>query len=789
MNEKSIRVLEYNKITDMLISQAVSEPGRAMTSKIMPLTDIRDIRERLNETTEAVNIMLVKGNPPLGAFYDIRGILGRARKGGTLTMRQLLMAAYNMGSAGAMASYLAGDRDDYPALCAIGEVIAVHRSLQSEIERCIISEDEMADNASSELRSIRRSITRHSEAIKAKMNHMAGSADYRTILQDSIVTMRDGRYVIPVKAEHRSRVPGIIHDQSSSGATLFIEPQVIVNMNNELRQFMLDEKKEIERILQELTDRVAEHYHELKNNQRLLTILDSIFARGKLSMMMGAEEPQIDESGVLVLREARHPLLDREKAVPISVSMGEKHTTIIITGPNTGGKTVTLKTAGLLSMMAQSGLHIPASSESRIPVFREVFADIGDEQSIEQSLSTFSSHMKNIVEIVENAGEGCLVLLDELGAGTDPAEGAALAIAVIERLKSRKALVFATTHYTELKKYAISKEGVENASMEFNVDTLSPTYRLMTGIPGKSNAFEISAKLGLASSVIDQAKELLETGDIEFEDVVSALEDDRRKAEDERNTAMMLVVSAKRQKEELDRKEEELRRKKEEILSKAREEARLIVREAKDVTREIQKELKNLSKIESIEERNRVYSESRSKVKGLEDKHRVRVIKQANSRPVDASKLKVGDRVKVLSFDQNGEVLSLPDGKGILSVQMGAIKVQVSTEDLMLIDVKPLRKQKKEKSYGNMYRQKTMSMSTSINVVGKNLDDAVMDVDKYLDDAFMAGLNQVTVIHGRGEGILRDGLQKMMRHHKHVKSFHRGSYNEGGDGVTVVEIK
>ncbi|MGN0671528.1 MAG: endonuclease MutS2, partial [Anaerovoracaceae bacterium] len=550
-----------------------------------------------------------------------------------------------------------------------------------------------------------------------------------------------------------------------------------------------DEKKEIERILQELTDRVAEHYHELKNNQRLLTILDSIFARGKLSMMMGAEEPQIDESGVLVLREARHPLLDREKAVPISVSLGEKHTTLIITGPNTGGKTVTLKTAGLLSMMAQSGLHIPASSESRIPVFREVFADIGDEQSIEQSLSTFSSHMKNIVEIVENAGEGCLVLLDELGAGTDPAEGAALAIAVIERLKSRKALVFATTHYTELKKYAISKEGVENASMEFNVDTLSPTYRLMTGIPGKSNAFEISAKLGLASSVIDQAKELLETGDIEFEDVVSALEDDRRKAEDERNTAMMLVVSAKRQKEELDRKEEELRRKKEEILSKAREEARLIVREAKDVTREIQKELKNLSKIESIEERNRVYSESRSKVKGLEDKHRVRVIKQANSRPVDASKLKVGDRVKVLSFDQNGEVLSLPDGKGILSVQMGAIKVQVSTEDLMLIDVKPLRKQKKEKSYGNMYRQKTMSMSTSINVVGKNLDDAVMDVDKYLDDAFMAGLNQVTVIHGRREGILRDGLQKMMRHHKHVKSFHRGSYNEGGDGVTVVEIK
>lgn len=789
MNEKSLRVLEYNKIIDMLTAQAVSEPGKAMVSKVRPLDSIADIRERLAETTEAVRLILVKGNPPMGAFYDIRPAIGRARKGGSLTMRQLLMVAYNMGCARAMASYLDYDSETIPALSAIRDVIAVHKDLQGEIERCILSEDEMADNASPKLRSLRRGITRQGEAIKAKMNHMAGSSEYRNTLQDSIVTMRDGRYVIPVKAEHRSKVPGLIHDQSSSGATLFIEPQVIVEMNNELRQMILDEKKEVERILEELTGRVAEHYYELRNNQKLLTILDSIFARGKLSMMMEAEQPQVFEDGELVLKEARHPLLDMKKAVPISVTLGKEYHTLIITGPNTGGKTVTLKTAGLLSMMAQSGLHIPASSQSRIPVFKEIFADIGDEQSIEQSLSTFSSHMKNIVEINDKAGKGCLVLLDELGAGTDPAEGAALAIAVIENLKNKGALVFATTHYTELKKYAISKEDVENASMEFDVETLSPTYRLMTGIPGKSNAFEISEKLGLDGRVIDQARNLLETGDIEFEDVIAALEDDRKKAEQERNTAMMLVVAAKRQKEELDRKEAELKEKREKILEKAREEARELVREAKDTTKEIQKELKELSRAESQQERERIYQESRSKVRGLEDKHRVRVIKQANNSPVDVSKLKVGDRVKVLSFDQNGEVLSLPDSKGNLSVQMGIIKAQVNVNDLMLIDVKPLKKQKKEKNYGSMYRQKTMTMSTSINVVGKNLDDAVMDVDKYLDDAFMAGLSQVTVIHGRGEGILRDGLQKMMRHHKHVKSFHRGSYNEGGDGVTIVEIR
>lgn len=789
MNEKSTRVLEYNKIVEMLEAQAVSIPGKEMTRKLKPLAEIADIRERLAETSEAVKMMLIKGNPPMGAFYDIRPYIGRARKGGSLTMRQLLMVSYNMGTAGAMASYLKEEKNEYPALNAIREVLAVHKELQSEIERCIISEDEMADNASPELRSLRRSILRQGEAIKAKMNHMAGSMEYRTMLQDSIVTMRDGRYVIPVKAEHRAKFPGIVHDQSSSGATLFIEPQVIVNMNNELRELYLAERKEVERILEDLSGRVAEHYHELKNNQRLLTILDSIFARGKLSRIMEGEEPVMAEDGELVLKEARHPLLDKKKAVPVSVVIGGDYSTLIITGPNTGGKTVTLKTAGLLAMMAQSGLHIPASSESRIPVFEEVYADIGDEQSIEQSLSTFSSHMKNIVDIAKNADDRSLVLLDELGAGTDPAEGAALAISIIETLKNRNALVFATTHYTELKKYAISEDGVQNASMEFDVETLSPTYRLTIGIPGKSNAFEISEKLGLDNHIIEQARRLLDSGDIQFEDVISALEGEKKKAEADRNTAMLLAVAAKKQKAELEKKAEELEKKRENILAKAREEAREIVKEAKDITKEVQKELKELSKIDSQEERNRVFSENRRKVKGLEDKHRERVIKQVNNKPVTADSIKIGDRVKVLSFDQNGEIMSLPDSRGVLTVQMGIIKAQVNVDDLMLIDVKPLKKQKKERSYGGMYRAKTMTAKTSINVRGSNLDDATMDVDKFLDDAFMAGLNQVTVIHGRGEGILRDGLHDMMRYHKHVKSFRKGAYNEGGDGVTIVEIK
>ncbi len=790
MNDKSIKILEYNKIIEMLKTGAASEMTRQVISELKPLTDIYEIRHLLQQTTEAVKVIMIKGNPPMSAFYDIAPALMRARKGGTLTMQQLLQISYNMRTAGAMSSFLEKDLTCIPALDAIREVISVNRALENEITRCILSEDEMADTASPELRSIRRSIVRQNEAIKAKMNHMLGSAENKTLLQDSIVTMRDGRYVIPVKQEYRSRFPGIVHDQSSTGATLFIEPQVIVNMNNELKQLFLDEKKEIERILAELSGRVAENYHGLYNNQKLLVELDYIFAKGRLSLSYRGEEPHISDEGILDLKQARHPLLDQKKAVPINASLGRSYSTLIITGPNTGGKTVTLKTAGLLSMMAASGLHIPASSESIIPVFEDIFADIGDEQSIEQSLSTFSSHMNNIVNIVDRAGPGCLVLLDELGAGTDPTEGAALAIAVLEKLRANGALIFATTHYTELKKYAISTAGVQNASMEFDVETLSPTYRLTIGIPGKSNAFEISRKLGLSESIIDKARELLEGRDIEFEDVIAALEDDRKKAEEERDQAIALNIAMKKQKQELEKREAEIREKKTEILAKAREEAREIVREAKDTTREVQKELRELNRIDSIAERNKVFDEGRRKVRNLEGRYREKTVKQVNSRPVKASDLKIGNRVRVLSLDQNGEITGLPDDKGNVTVQMGILKATVNIRDIMLIDdVKKPKPSPKQRSYSSMYQAKAMNMSTTINVRGQSLDDAVMNVDKYLDDAFMAGLKEVTVIHGRGEGILRTGLQQMMKRHKHVKDFRKGAYNEGGDGVTVVQLK
>lgn len=790
MNNKSIKILEYNKIIEMLKAGAASEMTRQVISEIKPLTDIYEIRHLLQQTTEAVKVIVVKGNPPMSAFYDIAPALMRARKGGALTMQQLLQISYNMRTARTMSAFLEKDLTEIPALTAIREVISVNRDLENEITRCILSEDEMADNASPELRSIRRSIVRQNEAIKAKMNHMLGSAENKTLLQDSIVTMRDGRYVIPVKQEHRSKFPGIVHDQSSTGATLFIEPQVIVNMNNELKQLFLDEKKEIDRILAELSDRVAENYHGLYNNQKLLVELDYIFAKGKLSLSYRGEEPHISDEGILDLKQARHPLLDQKKAVPINASLGRDYSTLIITGPNTGGKTVTLKTAGLLSMMAASGLHIPASSESIIPVFEDIFADIGDEQSIEQSLSTFSSHMNNIVNIVDRAGQGCLVLLDELGAGTDPTEGAALAIAVLEKLRANGALIFATTHYTELKKYAISTAGVQNASMEFDVETLSPTYRLTIGIPGKSNAFEISRKLGLSESIIDKARELLEGRDIEFEDVIAALEDDRKRAEEERDQAIALNIAMKKQKQELEQREAEIKQKKSEILAKAREEAREIVREAKDTTREVQKELRELNRIDSIAERNKVFDEGRRKLRNLEGRYREKTVKQVNNKPVKASDLKTGNRVKVLSLDQNGEIMTLPDDKGNLTVQMGILRATVNIKDIMLIDeVKKQKASPKQRNYSSMYQAKAMNMSTTINVRGQNLDDAVMNVDKYLDDAFMAGLKEVTVIHGRGEGILRTGLQQMMKRHKHVKAFRKGAYNEGGDGVTIVQLK
>ncbi len=789
MKAKTLKTLEYNKILDLLVQQASSSMAKEELRCLQPMTSVAEIKDALAETTQAQTVILKKGSAPLGQIYDISAAMTFARKGGVLTMGQLLQILYNLKIAANVTTFLKSDLPPLPAIDAIREVIVTCPRLAENIDRCIISEDEMADNASPALKDIRRSITRQNDAIRNRLNSIINSSDNRTYLQDAIVTVRDGRYVIPVKAGHRGRFQGIIHDQSATGATLFIEPQVIVNMNNELREMELKEKAEVERILAELSSAAAEHFHDITNNQKLLTALDIIFAKGKLSMVMGGEEPEVSEKGALVLKDARHPLIDKKKVVPINIKLGDDYETLVVTGPNTGGKTVTLKTTGLLVLMAQSGLHIPAAGTSTLPVFDHVLADIGDEQSIEQSLSTFSSHMRNIVSILEEMKGNSLILLDELGAGTDPTEGAALAISILENLKARGAYTIATTHYNELKKYALSTKGVENGSMEFNVDTLSPTYRLMIGIPGKSNAFEISRKLGLPEHLIQRASRLLERGDIEFEDVISAIEEDKKKAEAERDEAVLLNISMKKQKEELDRRQALLEEKEKKIIHQAKEEARNILKEARETANDVNRELRALNKIESLGERNRRFDKNRKRLKDAEDKFAEKMIKRVNQSPVKADQLKIGDKVRVVTLDQPGEILSLPDSKGDLLVKVGMMKVSININDLMFMEEDSEMKNKQAGKYGTLYKSKAQNISISINVQGENLDDAVMDVDKYLDDAYIAGLKEVTVIHGRGEGILKDGLRKLFKRHKHVASYRKGNYNEGGDGVTIVTLK
>ncbi len=789
MNKKALKVLEYNKIIEMLKVQASSQMGRDRLAQLLPQTEIHAIRDGLAQTSEAAEIIVKKGAIPLGEIYDIDNSLHLARKGGSLTMRQLLQVLYNMNVASNVVTFLKNDIEDAPIVRGMAELLATFDRLADRIDRCIISEDEMADSASPELKNIRRSIARQNEAIRSKLNHILNSSDNKSVLQDAIVTMRDGRYVVPVKAEHRAKVPGIIHDQSSSGATIFVEPQAVVNLNNELRELELAERVEIERILAELSSAVAEHFHELINNQKLLTELDVIFAKGKLSVKMHAEEPNVTGGGILDLRHARHPLIDPKKVVPIDVSIGESYSTLVITGPNTGGKTVTLKTVGLLAMMTQSGLHIPAASTSTMPIYKDIFADIGDEQSIEQSLSTFSSHMKNTVYLVRKARKGSLVLLDELGAGTDPTEGAALAIAILERLDLQGAHTIATTHYNELKKYAISTAGVENASMEFDIETLSPTYRLAIGVPGKSNAFEISRKLGLAPQIIDRANELIEKRDLEFEDVLSAIEEDKKKARDERDEAERLLCEIKKKKRDLDERQEALEKRESKAIKEAKEEARAIIKEAKQTASEVQKELRELSKIQSLGERTGRLEKSKRKIRESENRYADGIARQTNASPVRPEELEIGDRVKLLTLDQNGEVLTLPDDKGDLTVKVGIMKINVNIADLALINDGSKKKKARTRNYASMYRAKAQTISTSVNVQGQNLEEALMSVDKYIDDAYMAGLKKVTVIHGNGTGVLKEGLRRAFKSHKLIASYRRGAYNEGGDGVTIVKLK
>ena len=793
MNQKALETLEYKKIIAQLKREMGSAASAKLADELTPLTSEKIIKEELRSTTEAVDLIVRKGPLPTGGLYDIREALLLAKKGGSLTMRQLLEVQNVLGISSEVVAFMHDDA--LPELKYIGEMVDLiveFTALEKEISRCILTEDEMADNASPKLKDIRRSIHQQNQAIKNKLSRIITSSSNKTYLQDAIVTMRDGRYVIPVKQEYRSFFPGMVHDQSKGGATLFIEPQGVVELNNKLRELEVEEQLEIARILAELSSRVAEHYREIRSNLELLTKLDFIMAKGKLSCKMHASEPKIDADGELSLISARHPLIEYKKAVPVDIRIGGDYRTLIITGPNTGGKTVSLKTAGLLVMMAQSGLHIPASHASTLPIFGEVFADIGDEQSIEQSLSTFSSHMKNIVSIIDKASYDSLVLVDELGAGTDPTEGAALAIAILERFYDSGALTMATTHYNELKKYALATSGVENAAMEFDVETLTPTYRLLIGVPGKSNAFEISKKLGLSESVIERATEHIKHGDMEFENVISSIEDDKRKAAADRLDAESMRAEIEERLKKLEEKEQAISEKRADIIAEAKREARELLRETKSAVKDVQKDLRRLQKSGAHTNLNTgALEKSRRKINEAEDLVSEKVVKQVNSEPVSADTLKIGDRVKLLTIGQNGTILSLPDEKGNLMINIGALKVKAILQDLMLINEGKDRKPQAKSSskYGSLLRSKSSSVSASINVMGKNLEDALADVEKYLDDVYMAGLDMVSIIHGRGGGILKDGIRQMLKRKKYVDSYGAASYNDGGEGVTIVRMK
>ena len=793
MNQKALETLEYKKIIAQLKREMGSAASAKLADELTPLTSEKIIKEELRSTTEAVDLIVRKGPLPTGGLYDIREALLLAKKGGSLTMRQLIEVQNVLGISSEVVAFMHDDA--LPELKYIGEMVDLiveFTALEKEISRCILTEDEMADNASPKLKDIRRSIHQQNQAIKNKLSRIITSSSNKTYLQDAIVTMRDGRYVIPVKQEYRSFFPGMVHDQSKGGATLFIEPQGVVELNNKLRELEVEEQLEIARILAELSSRVAEHYREIRSNLDLLTKLDFIMAKGKLSCKMHASEPKIDKDGELRLISARHPLIEYKKAVPVDIRIGGDYRTLIITGPNTGGKTVSLKTAGLLVMMAQSGLHIPASHASTLPIFGEVFADIGDEQSIEQSLSTFSSHMKNIVSIIDKASYDSLVLVDELGAGTDPTEGAALAIAILERFYDSGALTMATTHYNELKKYALATSGVENAAMEFDVETLTPTYRLLIGVPGKSNAFEISKKLGLSESVIERASEHIKHGDMEFENVISSIEDDKRKAAADRLDAESMRAEIEERLKKLEEKEKAISEKRADIIAEAKREARELLRETKSAVKDVQKDLRRLQKSGAHTNLNTgALEKSRRKINEAEDLVSEKVVKQVNSEPVSADTLKIGDRVKLLTIGQNGTILSLPDEKGNLMINIGALKVKARLQDLMLINEGKDRKPQAKSSskYGSLLRSKSSSVSASINVMGKNLEDALADVEKYLDDVYMAGLDMVSIIHGRGGGILKDGIRQMLKRKKYVDSYGAASYNDGGDGVTLVRMK
>lgn len=791
MNEKALKTLEYDKIIEMLEGCATSTLGKDFCRNLRPLSDLTQIEVMQQETADALARIYKKGSLSFGGVKDIRGSLKRLEIGSTLGTGELLALCALLENTNRAKAYGRGENEEEgtDSLEGMFEVLEPLTLLSGEIRRCILSEEEISDDASPGLRQVRRNMKNINDKIHSQLtSYISGGA--RTYLQDSVITMRNGRYCIPVKAEYKGQVPGMIHDQSSTGSTVFVEPMAVVKLNNDMRELEAKEQAEIEIILSNLSQQAAENLELIQDNLKILSQLDFIFARALLAKAQNATEPRFNREGIIDIKKGRHPLIDKHKVVPIDVRLGDGFDLLVVTGPNTGGKTVSLKTVGLLTLMGQSGLHIPAFDNSRLAVFRQVYADIGDEQSIEQSLSTFSSHMTNVVNFIEKADRDSLVLFDELGAGTDPTEGAALAIAILSHLHSQGIRTMATTHYSELKVYALSTQGVENASCEFDVETLRPTYRLLIGIPGKSNAFAISSKLGLPDYIIEKAKEQISQEDESFEDVLTSLEQSRKTIEAEQEEITRYKEEIQGLKARLEEKQDKLDQRKERILQEANEEAHRILREAKDYADQTMK-LFNKSNQESltVKELEEKRAQLRKKMDDTGKKMALKTPKQKKS-TLTAKDVSLGDAVKVLSLNVKGTISSKPDAKGMVFVQMGILRSKVALSDLQLIDEPVITGPSLQRTgAGKIRMNKSASISPEINLLGKTVDEAVAELDKYLDDAYLSHLASVRVVHGKGTGALRKGVHNYLRRQKHVKDFHLAEFGEGDAGVTIVEFK
>lgn len=791
MNKKTLAKLEYNKIIEQLIEHASSFSGKELCRRLKPMTDISAIRNAQDETAAAFTRIVKKGRPSFSGCNPVNDSIRRLEIGGVLGSGELLRICKLLETAGRARAYGRHDNADEMEDCLDGyfEQLNPVTILVNEIRRCVIDEDEISDDASPGLKHVRRAMNQINDKVHATLSNMVNGS-LRTYLQDPIITMRGDRYCIPVKAEYRSQVSGMIHDQSATGSTLFIEPMAVVKLNNDLKELYGQEQEEIQKVLARLSADAAEYTTEIHTCYTILRQLDFIFAKGALALDMNASQPIFNTEGRIHIREGIHPLLDKKNVVPITLTLGDTFDLLIVTGPNTGGKTVSLKTVGLFTLMGQAGLHIPALDRSELAVFHDVYADIGDEQSIEQSLSTFSSHMTNIVSFLKQVDEHSLVLFDELGAGTDPTEGAALATSILNHLHSRGIRTMATTHYSELKVYALSTPGVENASCEFDVETLRPTYRLLIGIPGKSNAFAIASRLGIPDYIIEDAKTHLTEQDESFEDILTNLETSRKTLDKERETIAAYKREIERLKMETSQKQEKLEAQRDRILREANEKAHAILEDAKETADETMRNFHkfgkaNISAAEMEKERERLRKKMAKTRSGMTPEP------AKPKKQYKPSDFKLGESVKVLSMNLTGSVVSLPDAKGNLDVQMGILRSKVNISDLEIIDEKPnyLQKTAKRTGKGKIKMNKSLTVATEINLLGKTVDEAVAELDKYLDDASLAHLSSVRIVHGKGTGALRQGIHKYLKRQKHVKSFRLGAFGEGDAGVTIAELR